>query len=110
MATKKKAATKKAKAKAKAKKPGKALYPSLEPKLIQEVGLSLYGRHWQTELADAVGRSPRMVLYWLRDPGRRAPADTIVEFEHVVDKKIEDLIDLQNKLAKLAKKLGVDQE
>lgn len=90
-----------------AKKP---LLPSLEPKLIKDIGVTLYGGSWQTDLAHAVGRSTRMVGYWLRDPGRRAPAETLVEFEHVVDKKIEELIDLQNKLAALAKKLGVDQE
>lgn len=84
-------------------------FPSLDPALIQEIGLTLYGRHWQTELADAVGRSPRMVAYWLRDPARRAPAALLLDFDEVIEEKISELTQMQTRLGKLAKKLGVNQ-
>lgn len=92
------------------RKPGRPKeFPSLEPTLIQDVGLTLYGRHWQTELADAVARTPRMVSYWLRDENRPPPASLLADFIVVIDKKVEELEAMNNELKQLSKRLGVDK-
>lgn len=72
--------------------------------------MALYGRHWQTELADAVGRSARMVAYWLRDPKRYAPMNTLTDLEAVVAMKIDELTDLQHRLQDKAAANNIELE
>lgn len=92
------------------RKPGRPKeFPSLDPKLVEDVGVALYGRHWQTELADAVGRSPRMVSYWLRDENRPPPASLLADFVVVINNKIAALEAANEELKQLSKRLGVDK-
>lgn len=46
---------------------------STSPKLIREIGEAIFGRHWQTDLADCLDVNRRTINRWLRGQDEPRP-------------------------------------
>ncbi len=61
---------------------------------IRELGLLLYGEHWQQPMADDLGVSTRTLRHWLSPTGgKEIPPGAIVDLVRVADARFKKLGD-----------------
>lgn len=58
---------------------------------------ALWGRRWQTEACENLGRSPATLNRWLRDEGAPGP-DVLAALHEITEARIEELQRLSNYL------------
>ncbi len=67
-----------------------------DPSLLSRVGEALYGSHWQTDLAKAVGVSDRTMRRWVAEPGS-VPRGLYMDLLNLVVERqvvLDDLVEL----------------
>lgn len=62
----------------------------MTPSSFIQIGMKLFGRGWQTDIAEQLGVAPRTVRRWIAGE-RSMPEDISLRVHRVIDKRALDL-------------------